>query len=94
MHEEYNNGTYESCKDVFYPATNGSAMDVLCGPYGAEGCAPDLWFEYLGSTSNGFSPFDIIYEFGTDDQKYYNPPATPCDVVSIFQIIKCLILFT
>ena len=53
-------------------------MEVLCGEMGAEGCDPQYWFRYMGSTDNGFSPFNIYYEFGTDNQTYYNPEAAQC----------------
>ena len=78
MHEEYNNLTYNSCKDVIQPSTSSPAMEVLCGEYGAEDCTPQRWFNYMGSTSNGFSPFDIIYEYGTED-RYYNPSGNECN---------------
>ena len=54
-------------------------MEVLCGEKGAEGCDPQYWFRYMGSTDNGFSPFDIYYEFGVDDEVYFNPEALPCN---------------
>ncbi len=59
--KKYIDETYESCKNVLMSTTNGPALDILCGPWGSYRCSGERWFEYLGSTSNGYSPFDIIY---------------------------------
>jgi len=55
--------TFDSCKNVIMSSTNGPAMDFLCGPWGAYRCTAEHWFDYMGSTDNGFSPFDIIYRY-------------------------------
>lgn len=55
--------TYDSCKSVMMSATNQPAMNLLCGPWGAYKCSAHRWFDYMGSTSNGFSPFDILYKY-------------------------------
>ena len=54
---------YDSCKDVVNPSTSGSVMDLMCGPWGSTLCSPMRWFEYLGSISNGYAPFQINYFF-------------------------------
>ena len=48
-------------------STNGPAMDFLCGPWGSYRCTPHRWFDYMGSTENGFSPFDILYQYIGND---------------------------
>jgi len=60
---EYIEKTYDSCKDVIMSSTNGPAMDLLCGGWGAYACTPKRWFDYMGSTENGFAPFDIFYQY-------------------------------
>ena len=58
---DYAYDNYDSCKNVLNPATSGLAMDFLCGPWGAKDCNPQKWLDYMGSTANGYSPFDILY---------------------------------
>ncbi len=33
-------GVYESCKDVISPATTGTVLDLMCGPWGSQLCTP------------------------------------------------------
>ncbi|ODM87820.1 Niemann-Pick C1 protein [Orchesella cincta] len=66
--------TYESCKSVIMSSTNQLAMDMLCGPWGSFHCTPQRWFDYMGSTSNGYSPFDIIYNYSYSN---YTGPFSP-----------------
>jgi len=61
--ELYANGTYDSCKNVIMSSTNAPAMDFLCGPWASYRCNAERWFDYMGSTDNGFSPFDIKYTY-------------------------------
>ena len=63
VHEDFNTLTYESCKNVINSATSTLAMNMLCGPWGATFCTPERWFEYMGSITNGYSPFNILYHF-------------------------------
>lgn len=65
---EYTTSTYESCRSVIMSSTNGPAMDFLCGPWGAYRCTPARWYDYMGSTTNGFSPFDIKYIYVGDNE--------------------------
>eukprot|EP00088_Acartia_fossae_P051296 TRINITY_DN57623_c0_g1_i1.p1 TRINITY_DN57623_c0_g1~~TRINITY_DN57623_c0_g1_i1.p1 ORF type:complete len:248 (-),score=45.41 TRINITY_DN57623_c0_g1_i1:30-728(-) len=62
--EAFNSETYESCKNVQFPAMGDTIMGLLCGPWGSAGCTPQKWWTYLGTESNGYSPFEIIYEYG------------------------------
>lgn len=86
VHEDYNTQTFDSCKSVLNPATGVPALKMLCGPWGTTLCTPERWFQYMGSIKNGFSPFNILYRFGTDDSEiadegfsYFNPQVTSCD---------------
>ncbi|CAG7836043.1 unnamed protein product [Allacma fusca] len=83
--EDYVNGTYESCKNVIMSSTNGPAMDFLCGEWGAYACTAKKWFDYLGSTDNGFSPFDIFFKYVNssnakdyEDYQPFNLTTVPC----------------
>ena len=61
----------------------------MCGTWGSD-CTPKRWYDFLGSASNGFAPYDVFYHFETelevtvtdDDQKKTFKPlqltATPC----------------
>ena len=78
VHDEFNERTFDSCKNVVNSATSNLAMNMLCGPWGAALCTPRRWFDYMGSISNGYSPFNIIYDYGVEDFRH-NPEVTPCD---------------
>ena len=62
--EEFNEATYQSCKNVQFPAQSDTVMGLLCGPWGSKKCTAKRWFDYMGSITNGFSPFQISYEYG------------------------------
>lgn len=57
---EYKQGLFDSCKDVTFPGNNEKVLNLLCGT-SAEKCTPQKLLRYMGSTSNGFAPFDIFY---------------------------------
>jgi len=83
--EEFNERTYESCKNVQFPAQSDTVMGLLCGSHGSKKCTAKRWFDYMGSISNGYSPFQISYEYGSsqtslDNYTYHNPPTTPCNL--------------
>ncbi|TRY76439.1 hypothetical protein TCAL_00054 [Tigriopus californicus] len=81
MNPTYAEGTFESCQNVVNPATSGLALNFLCGPWGSHLCTPKRWFDYMGSINNGYSPFNIIYNFTTSTTGSYrphNPSVTPC----------------
>ena len=46
-------------------SANIPAMSMLCGPWGSKNCSAHRWFNYLGSTNNGYAPFDIHYQYIT-----------------------------
>ena len=74
--EEFAQTTFDSCKDVVNPATNGPALALLCGPWGTTMCTPQRWFDYLGSTTNGYSPFDVFFDF--DPEPGFSPEGELC----------------
>ena len=57
---EYKYGLFDSCKNVVFPGDNEKALNLLCGE-SAETCTPEKLLTHMGSTSNGYSPFDIIF---------------------------------
>ncbi|XP_054748920.2 NPC1-like intracellular cholesterol transporter 1 [Lytechinus pictus] len=59
--EEFAEVAYDSCKDVQFPAANTPVMDVMCGGYLGDDCSPQRWLDFLGSTSNGFIPWNIDF---------------------------------
>ncbi|CAL7944120.1 unnamed protein product [Xylocopa violacea] len=79
--EEYLNNTYNSCKNVVYPASGNLAMDLACGVHGASRCTPKLWYEYQGDPdTNNFISFRMI--FITKDnswKKFWNQATKTCD---------------
>lgn len=65
--EQFNQETYDSCKNVQFPALSDTIMGLLCGPWGSKYCTPKRWWTYLGTESNGYSPFDILYDYGNSN---------------------------
>ena len=57
---EFKKGLFDSCKDVVFPENNEKIFNLICGE-SAETCTPEKLVTYMGSTSNGMSPFDIIF---------------------------------
>ena len=57
---EAKQGIYDSCKDVTFPGNNEKVLNLLCGT-SVEMCTPQKLLSYMGSTANGFAPFDILY---------------------------------
>ena len=81
--EEFNEATYQSCKNVQFPAQSDTVMGLLCGNWGSKKCTAKRWFDYMGSIKNGFSPFQISYEYGSsqlsaDNFTHHSPVTTPC----------------
>jgi len=56
----FKKGVFNSCKDVVFPENNEKILNLLCGT-SAEKCTPQKLLEYMGSTSNGISSFDIVF---------------------------------
>ncbi|KAK3735159.1 hypothetical protein QZH41_020257, partial [Actinostola sp. cb2023] len=57
---QFKKGLFNSCKDVVFPEDNEKILNLLCGQ-SAETCTPHKLLEYMGSTANGRSPFDVIF---------------------------------
>ena len=85
---------YDSCKDVVYPAL-GSPMNFLCGPWGAKDCNGFRLFDFEGSASNGYTPFQINYIYSsqtmTPDGNYvfHNPEILPCNEAAPHEELGC-----
>ena len=81
--EEFNEATYSSCKHVQYPETSDTVMGLLCGAHGSKSCTAKRWFDFMGSTENGYSPFQISYEYGAglseDGHTFHNPATLACN---------------
>ena len=82
--EEFNEATYQSCKNVQFPAQSDTVMGLLCGQWGSNKCTAKRWFDYMGSIKNGYSPFQISYEYGSrgvsaDNFTHHSPATSPCD---------------
>jgi hypothetical protein len=85
VHEEFNSLAYESCKNVQYPEVSDTVMSLLCGPWGSRECTPKRWFDYMGSITNGYSPFQISFNFSStsksdDGFTYHNPLTVQCNM--------------
>ncbi|XP_070544727.1 NPC intracellular cholesterol transporter 1-like isoform X2 [Ptychodera flava] len=78
-------GAFYSCNEVLFPSTNSPVIGLMCGGKTAEECTPEDWLEYMGSTSNGITPFDINYilvENGTElphNLEALDMPIVPCN---------------
>ncbi|XP_033304088.1 NPC intracellular cholesterol transporter 1 homolog 1b-like isoform X2 [Bombus bifarius] len=71
------NDTYDSCKNVVYPASGNLAMDLACGVHGASRCNAKLWYEFQGDpVANGFIAFRMTF---ITDKPYWNEPTKTCD---------------
>ena len=67
------------------------ALNLMCGKWGSS-CTPQRWYDFLGSASNGFAPYDVWYHFETETEvtvtsnyskKTFYPlqlEATPCSM--------------
>jgi len=85
VHEEFNEETYESCKNVQYPEISDTVMGLLCGQWGSRECTAKRWFDYMGSISNGYSPFQISYNYSSNSKTetglaYHNPVTVECQL--------------
>ena len=64
--EEFVEGIYDSCKDVYYPAGDMKAVESMCGSLGPL-CNAKRWFDFMGQESapvgNGLAPFTIKYKY-------------------------------
>ena len=39
----------------------------MCGSWGSD-CTPQRWYDFLGSASNGFAPYDVFYHLETETE--------------------------
>ena len=70
-HKQFNDDTYNSCKNVQFPAMSDTILALLCGPWGSQYCTPERWWTYLGTTENGYSPFEIHYDIKNQTMTEY-----------------------
>ncbi|XP_067887182.1 NPC intracellular cholesterol transporter 1 isoform X2 [Heterodontus francisci] len=59
----FTNAMYNACKDVQSPSSNDKALGLLCGKDAKE-CNATNWIQYMCTTSNAQTPFNIIPIFG------------------------------
>jgi len=82
-HKTFIEEMYDSCKDIVHPGI-GPVMNFLCGHWGAENCDGFKMTDYQGEVTNGYSPFNIYYNYSSDlmtsdeEHFYHNPPVIPC----------------
>ena len=67
--EDFGVGMFNSCTNVQMPSGNDRAIGILCGKT-AEQCTPQNWLDYMGSTSNQQTPFQINFNI-TDETLHY-----------------------
>ena len=65
------------------PFLPGTVMQVMCGPWGDANCTGERWYNYMGSTTNGLSPFNVTYIYDTKSEEKnflpYNKTTVPCN---------------
>ncbi|KAK3872829.1 hypothetical protein Pcinc_022085 [Petrolisthes cinctipes] len=80
--KQFVSGVYESCRDVLMPSANEPAISAMCGQWGTYYCNGTRWFDFMGSMSNGFAPFEIDYVY-TEGQNSsfipFNRTVIPCN---------------
>ncbi|KAK7086012.1 hypothetical protein SK128_027402 [Halocaridina rubra] len=57
----------------------------MCGPWGEYYCTGERWFTFMGSTDNGYTPFQIDYIFDANNTATFTPfnyTVIPCDQAS------------
>ncbi|KAK7086016.1 NPC intracellular cholesterol transporter 1, partial [Halocaridina rubra] len=81
VEEYFVESVYKSCKDVMMPSANEKALSIMCGAWGAYYCTGQRWFNFMGSTDNGYTPFEIDYKFDTKPNGTiipFNQTTVPC----------------
>jgi len=74
IHEDYVNGTYDSCHQVVMPSSGGLALGSMCQPYGPEDCNAERWFGFMGNVNaTDFVPFQINYKITSEVIGNYTP---------------------
>ena len=61
---EFTEGIYDSCDDVYNPASDTTAVEFMCGSLGPL-CNAERWFDFMGAsvTDGGLAPFSIRYRY-------------------------------
>ncbi len=58
-------------------------MDIMCGADNSYTCDAEKWFTYMGSISNGYSPFNIFYIYTNEsDGNMYEDPSTGIEYIA------------
>lgn len=94
--EDYMQGTFDSCKNVFMPSTGRHSIELMgCSDWGASKCSKEKWFEFMGNvTAYESIPFQINYKplkltnQTASWKKPLNPSVIPCSQsidVSLFE---------
>ncbi|KYB26017.1 NPC intracellular cholesterol transporter 1 homolog 1b isoform X1 [Tribolium castaneum] len=88
--ENYIQAVYDSCKNVANPSTSSKLIELVCGKYGAAYCTPERFFNYMGSTSNGFAPIDIVFN-SVNTSNSLNHTALRCnEAFEGYQACSCI----
>lgn len=74
INEKFATQMFDSCKHITNPQTSAPAVNLFCGS--APICDPHTMMTYLGSYSNGQSPFQITMKFNQSGGMNYD--TTPC----------------
>jgi len=55
-------------------------MNVMCGSDNFITCTPEKWFRFMGSITNGYSPFNLLYKYDVEGTPYilHDPTIVPC----------------
>ncbi|KAL8625091.1 hypothetical protein ACOMHN_030726 [Nucella lapillus] len=77
-------GMFNSCSNVQMPSANQKAISILCGRDAAE-CTPQNWLDYMGSTSNSQTPFQINFNLTSKPVKVDNETMVPMNA----SVIPC-----
>ena len=61
---EFTEGIYDSCDDVYNPASDTTAVEFMCGSLGPL-CNAERWFDFMGAsvTDGGLAPLSIRYRY-------------------------------
>src|SRR5690348_14670880 len=95
---DYVDSVYESCEYLKPYYTGQSVMDDLCGAWNSRTCTGQRWFEWIGSMSNGFIPFEIEYKYELNLNEYpnmtlYENSAEDCRQLSVSALLTSIIVY-
>ena len=76
--EEFTEGIFDSCDDVYNPASDTTAVEFMCGSLGPL-CNAKRWFDFMGAsvTDGGLAPFTIRYKYEENTTIINNRNVTP-----------------